>query len=246
MGVEGGDLPIQGSLLFAWDLLLEEVRVAVPALEELAFDSPNRVQQVISDHMHQHSLASMLSEAPSDAVQACLLSYAGTGSSAWLSANPEWAPFRMSSFIFTTSLRVRLGHPHPGLLGQPSYVCGHTLDPMGTHILRCSHGSEWTATHDDLCNVLAAMARDTSYHVSTEHTHVLLAVDDIPDQRWANIVFSRDGVWALADVVVVDSIGANMVSSVAHILGMRPLTQPRSRRKRISFAITRFILPLCS
>ncbi|CAM6103290.1 unnamed protein product [Calypogeia fissa] len=66
----------------------------------------------------------------------------------------------MSFFIFTTSLRVRLGLPHPGLLRQPSYVCGHPLDPVGTHILQCSHGSERTATHDDLRDVLAAIAWD--------------------------------------------------------------------------------------
>ncbi|CAM6103962.1 unnamed protein product [Calypogeia fissa] len=126
----------------------------------------------------------------------------------------------MSSFIFTTSLRMRLGLPHPGLLGlQPSCVCGHPLDPIGTHILRCGHGSERTATHDDLRDVLAAIARDAGYHVSTEQTHVLSAVDGILDTRRADIVFLRAGVRALADVVVADPTGASMVSSAAHIPG---------------------------
>ncbi|CAM6086604.1 unnamed protein product [Calypogeia fissa] len=96
----------------------------------------------------------------------------------------------MSSFIFTSSLLVQLGLPHPGLLGQPSCVCGHRLDPMGTHILRCSHGSKRTVTHDDIRNMLAAIARDAGYHVSTEQTHVLPAVDGISDRRRADIVFS--------------------------------------------------------
>ncbi|CAM6088894.1 unnamed protein product [Calypogeia fissa] len=125
----------------------------------------------------------------------------------------------MSSFIFTTSLRVRLGLPHPGLLGQPSCVCGHPLDPVGTHILQCSHGSERTATHDDFRDVLAAIARDAGYHVSTEQTHVLPAIDGISDRRRADIVFSWAGVRALADVVVADPTGASMVSSAAHIPG---------------------------
>ncbi|CAM6086720.1 unnamed protein product [Calypogeia fissa] len=125
----------------------------------------------------------------------------------------------MSSFIFTTSLRVWLGLPHPGLLGQPACVCGHSLDPVGTHILRCSHGSERTATHDDLRDVLAAIAQDAGYHVSTEQTHVLPAVGGIPDRRRADIVFSRAGVQSLADVVVADPTGASMVSSAAHISG---------------------------
>ncbi|CAM6087761.1 unnamed protein product [Calypogeia fissa] len=75
------------------------------------------------------------------------------------------------------------------------------------------------ATHDDLRDVLAAIARDTRYYVSTEQTHVLPVVDGIPDRRRADIVFSRAGVRALADVVVADPTGASMVSSAAHIPG---------------------------
>ncbi|CAM6084321.1 unnamed protein product [Calypogeia fissa] len=87
------------------------------------------------------------------------------------------------------------------------------------YILRCSHGSERTATHDDIRDVLAAIARDAGYHVSTEQTHVLPAVDGIPDRRRADIVFLRAGVRALANVVVVDPMGASMVASAAHNRG---------------------------
>ncbi|CAM6093049.1 unnamed protein product [Calypogeia fissa] len=125
----------------------------------------------------------------------------------------------MSSFIFTTSLWVWLGLPRPGFLGQPSCVCGHSLDPVGTHILWCSHGSERTATHDNLCDVFAAIARDAGYHVSMEQTHVLPAADDIPDRRRADIVYSWAGVRALADMVVADPTRASRVSLAAHIPG---------------------------
>ncbi|CAM6128572.1 unnamed protein product [Calypogeia fissa] len=123
----------------------------------------------------------------------------------------------MSSFIFTTSLWMRLGLPHLGLFGQPSCVCGHPLDPVGTHILWCSHGSERTATHDDLHDVLAAIARDAGYHVSTEQTHVLPAVDGISDRRRVDIVFLRAGMQSFVDMVVADPTGASMFSSAAHI-----------------------------
>ncbi|CAM6087665.1 unnamed protein product [Calypogeia fissa] len=149
------------------------------------------------------------------------------------------APRGPPSAIFTTSLRVRLGLLHPGFLGQPSCVCGHPLDPVGTHILRCNHGSEWTATHDDLCDVLAAIARDTGYHVSTEQTHVLPAVDGIPDRRRADIVFSRAGVWALADMVVADPTGASMVSLAAHVpaRGSATTTCHAARLKEEAYAV---------
>ncbi|CAM6120824.1 unnamed protein product [Calypogeia fissa] len=52
-----------------------------------------------------------------------------------------------------------------------------------------------------------------------EQTHVLPAIDSIPDRRRENIVFSRAGVRALVDVVVADPTGASMVSSAAHISG---------------------------
>ncbi|CAM6092536.1 unnamed protein product [Calypogeia fissa] len=144
----------------------------------------------------------------------------------------------MSSFIFTTSLWVQLGLPHPGLLRQSSCVCGHPLDLVGTHILRCSHGSERTSTHHDIWDVLAAIAQDTGYHVTTEQTHVLLTVDGIPDRRHANIVFSQAGVGALVDVVVADPMGASMVLSVAHIPG-HAASSPRHSGDLI-------ILSLCS
>ncbi|CAM6094730.1 unnamed protein product [Calypogeia fissa] len=89
-----------------------------------------------------------------------------------------------------------------------------------TNTLRCSHGSERTATHDDIGDVLAAIAWGTGYHVTTEQTHILLAIDGIPDWRHADIVFYQVGVGALANVVVVvDPTRASMVSSATHIPG---------------------------
>ncbi|CAM6091955.1 unnamed protein product [Calypogeia fissa] len=118
--------------------------------------------------------------------------------------------------------------------------------PVGTHILLCSHGSERTATHDDLCNVLVAIARDAGYHVSTEQTHVLPAVDDIPDRRQADIIFSRAGVRALADVVVVDPMRANVVSLAAHIFWACGLTYGPTQGGGVCHLPSwGFILPFC-
>ncbi|CAM6099499.1 unnamed protein product [Calypogeia fissa] len=66
-------------------------------------------------------------------------------------------------------------------------------------------------------------------------THVLPAVDGIPDRRRADIVFSRAGVRALADVVVADPTGASMVSSAAHIPGHA--ASHAARLKEEAFAI---------
>ncbi|CAM6096723.1 unnamed protein product [Calypogeia fissa] len=65
--------------------------------------------------------------------------------------------------------------------------------------------------------MLVAIVPDAGYLVTMEQTHVLPTVDGIPDQRRADIVFSRAGVQALVDVVVADPMGASMVLSAAHI-----------------------------
>ncbi|CAM6120392.1 unnamed protein product [Calypogeia fissa] len=52
-----------------------------------------------------------------------------------------------------------------------------------------------------------------------EQTHVLPAVDGIPDRRCANLVLSWAGVRVRADVVVADPTRASIVSSAAHIPG---------------------------
>ncbi|CAM6108781.1 unnamed protein product [Calypogeia fissa] len=112
-----------------------------------------------------------------------------------------------------------LHHLPSGAARASPCVCGHPLDPVGIHILHCSHGSKQTATHDDLRNVLTAIALDAGYHVSAEQTHVLPTVDGIPDWRRADIVFSQAGVQTLVDVVVPDPMGASIVSLAAHIFG---------------------------
>ncbi|CAM6128808.1 unnamed protein product [Calypogeia fissa] len=52
-----------------------------------------------------------------------------------------------------------------------------------------------------------------------EQTYVLSAVNGILDRRCADNILSRAGVWALANVVVADPMGASTVSSATHIPG---------------------------
>ena len=65
-----------------------------------------------------------------------------------------------------TAFRLRLGLPHLCLATYAAGSCGHPVDPLGTHLLRCAHRGERTSSHDSV--------RDAIYHIireSRQHAH---------------------------------------------------------------------------
>ncbi|CAM6096428.1 unnamed protein product [Calypogeia fissa] len=101
-----------------------------------------------------------------------------------------------------------------------------------------SHGSEQIATYDNLWDVLAAIARDTGYHVSMEQTYVLPAVDGILDQSWRALFFHWLECRHLRMWWWRTSRGPAWFLWRPTSLGMRLLTWPDSRRRCMPFAIT--------
>ena len=146
----------------------------------------------------------MLSEMASDIDRARLHSYAGVAVGAWLIASPTWHAFYMPSFIFSTTLRICLGLPHPTLLGHSSCACGAALDPQDIHVLHCATGPERTATHDAIRDVVASICRDAGYHVTMETRGILPPRSLAPNARQVDIVFSRAGMRSLGDVIIAD------------------------------------------
>ena len=72
---------------------------------------------------------------------------------------PILPSLRFPAPLFVTTLRLRLGLPHPCLATYAACSCGHPLDPLGTHLLR-------TSSHD--------VVRDAVYHIireSRQHMH---------------------------------------------------------------------------
>ncbi len=75
---------------------------------------------------------------------------------------------------------------------------------MGVHLLRCVHGIECIKTHDVIRDTFVTIVRDVGFHMgrkqitctSFNHIHSFC--------WWVDIVFTKDGIRTLADVVIVD------------------------------------------
>jgi hypothetical protein len=82
---------------------------------------------------------------------------------------------------------------------------------MGIHLLRCAHGNESIGTHDVICNTFNATTQDVSFHVGQEQLHALPSTT-FNFFRWQiDIVFTKDGIRTLADVVIVDPTQAYLL-----------------------------------
>jgi hypothetical protein len=68
--------------------------------------------------------------------------------------------FHLPSNDFSTTLHTRLGLSQPLILGVSHCICNQPLDPMGIHLLCCTHGGERMVSHDVVQNVFVAIAKD--------------------------------------------------------------------------------------
>jgi hypothetical protein len=65
-----------------------------------------------------------------------------------LSIHPMIFFSQLVSNIFSITLCIWLGLPHPVTLGLSHYIYGQPLDPMRIHLFRCAHGGERMASRD--------------------------------------------------------------------------------------------------
>jgi hypothetical protein len=88
----------------------------------------------------------MLFNGISEAHRAQILSCFGPRVGAWFIARLIFSTFRLSSLVFSTTLRTRLGLPRPSIKSILQFVCTHPIDPMGIQLLCCTHGNERIGT----------------------------------------------------------------------------------------------------
>lgn len=100
----------------------------------------------------------------------CLRSCMGLGPGACLFTCLIIPAFHLPYDVFSFALCTRLGLLHSLALGVTHCICGRPLNLAGTHLLHCSHGCEWTASHDVVQNVFSSIAWDVRFHVSHEQT----------------------------------------------------------------------------
>lgn len=67
---------------------------------------------------------------------------------AWLSIHPIIPCFHPPSDVFSYVLQIRLGFPHPLVLGLTHCIYGQLLNRLWIHLLHCAHGRGKTTSHD--------------------------------------------------------------------------------------------------
>jgi hypothetical protein len=73
---------------------------------------------------------------------------------------------------------------------------------MGIHLLHSAHGNECMGTHDVVHHIFAFVVWDASFHMGWEQLHVLPSTMFNSFRSWINIVFTKNGICTLVDVVI--------------------------------------------
>jgi Zn finger protein HypA/HybF involved in hydrogenase expression len=150
------------------------------------------------DQLHKQEFTSLLANVPSNVVRAYLCSYVGLAVGAWLLVHPNTLSFCLSSTHFLTALRICFDILHPIVPHFSWCQCGHTIDDLGIHLLRCMCKSGRTIAHDMLQITVAIIALESEVHVHWEVSHLF------PYHTWrrVGIVIMRDNFRTLVDVVI--------------------------------------------
>ncbi len=88
-------------------------------------------------------------------------------------------------------------------LQTSSNVCTHPINPVAIDLLCCVYGNESIRTHNVICDTFVAITRDASFHVGWEQLHVLPSTTFNSFRRWINIVFSKDGIHTLTELLLL-------------------------------------------
>jgi len=108
-----------------------------------------------------------------DSHQARLRSCARSNSKTLLCAHPVIPCFHLPSNIFPSMLDIKLGLPHPLVLGPTHCIFSQLLNPMGIHFFCCAHGGEKITSYDVIRDVFASIVKNVGFHVLREQTHIL-------------------------------------------------------------------------
>jgi hypothetical protein len=162
------------------------------------------LQDSILKHLHHHTLFNMLSNTIPKAHHAWILLYSGLNVGAWLMAQPIFLTFKLSSPIFSTLLQTRFKLPHPSITSLPQCVCTHPIDLINIHLLHCTHGKECIRTHDAIHDIFASIVWNASFHMGWKQLHVLPLVMFNSYCWQVKIMFTKNGIRTLANVVIVD------------------------------------------
>jgi len=158
----------------------------------------------ISKHLHYHTLSNMFFDETSKAHRVQILSCSGLGAGAWFITWLIFQTFWLFSLIFCIDFHTRLGLPHPLIACIPWCVCTHLMDLMGINFLCYVHGNEHIGTYDVIFNTFVVIVQDACFHMGWKQLHALLSTTFNSSCWWINIVLTKDDIYTLADVVIIN------------------------------------------
>jgi len=123
------------------------------------------LQDSILERLHHHTLSSMFFDKTSKAHCAQILSSFSLKANVWLTIQPIFPTFGLSSLVFCTSFHMQLGLPHLSIICILQCVSTHPIDPMGIDFLHSAHGNEHIKTHDLIRYTFVAIVQDVGFHV---------------------------------------------------------------------------------
>jgi hypothetical protein len=75
---------------------------------------------------------------------------------------------------------------------------------MGIHLLHCVHDNEAMGTHDVVHDTFVAIMWDVGFHVGWKQLHVVPSTIFNSSYQQIDIMFTKDGIRTLVDIVIVD------------------------------------------
>ncbi len=91
-------------------------------------------------------------------------------------------------------------------------MCVHTSHrPYGIHLLCCDHDNKHVKTHDAIRDTFATIAQDFGFHMGKEHLHALPSTTFNSSHQQIDIVFTKDDICTLADIVTTNPMRAYLL-----------------------------------
>jgi hypothetical protein len=106
-----------------------------------------------------------------EAHHAWILSCSNLGMGNWLIIRSIFLAFQLSSLVFSTIFQMWFRLLHFSLVVIFWFVCTHPIDPMGIHLLHCTHGNEHMRIHDGIHDAFVIIAWNVRFHVGWKQLH---------------------------------------------------------------------------
>jgi len=126
--VDNNTFPFQQHLKAACDLLLPLTFTCLLPFEQLIKQQMVWPQDSILERLHHHTLFNILFDKIFQTHCAQILSCFGPKVGFWLTTQPTFPTFQLSSPSFCTMLQMQLRLPHPSIASILWCMCTHTID----------------------------------------------------------------------------------------------------------------------